>query len=590
MDVLLVEDDRQDARMVQIALSRQTAAGIIVTHVSSLREALLALDKTAFDVVLLDLNLPDANGSEAVEQLMLARSATPIVVLSGNNDEDFATRLIGAGAQDYLVKGGDGFRSLGRTLRFAIERKTAEQRLKHLASYDTLTNLANRQELYNQLAKACAHSERQGDMVALLLLDLDRFKLANDVHGHQIGDKILRTVGERLETSIRAGDTAARLGGDEFAVVLEGISHAGAARAWSVNALKKLNRPVVIEGLNHPIAASVGVALYPTHGKDVDSLMRCADIAMYKVKHSGRNGVAFFDENMDKRLVRRQTLETEIRSALSNGEIRAVFQPKVSLDSGAVIGFEALCRWVRPDGDTVSPSEFIPIAQLHRLMPAVGRQVRKATIDAIKHWQDKFDAALPVSINVDVQELHTSNYATLLAKDLRDADLDASLLRIEITETTLLEKTTTTVGNLEALRKLGIGIELDDFGAGHSSLNYLNQFHVDTIKLDRSLLEDIASNRQRAVIVQTIIGLGRELGINVLAEGIETRLQLNALVKMGCKSGQGYLFARPMKLEKCDEWLASQAERLPEKLVNMTGMFMQLEDPTAAFTEKTGSG
>ncbi|MEM9208880.1 MAG: diguanylate cyclase, partial [Pseudomonadota bacterium] len=435
MNILLLEDDELDARLVGEALSeKRCAEPSSVVHVRSLAVALARLGRDDFDAVVVDLNLPDAHGSDAVDQLLQLKPHIPIVILSGNDDEKFALDLIRKGAQDFLVKGKDGLGSLGRTLKFCVERKATEQRLQHLASYDALTGLANRQEVYTQLRKACAHAERQGDMVALLLIDLDRFKHANDIHGHQVGDTILKTIGSRLQALTREGDTAGRLGGDEFAVVLEGLAYAHSAHRWAERALKTINEPIEVDELVFPLKASIGGAIFPSHGDDVDAIMRCADQAMYSVKSTGRNSVAFFQPNMAHRDSRRNDLSIELGNALELGAVTAAFQPKVSLKTGAVIGFEALARWIRATDDIVAPAEFLPLAQQQRLMPALGRRMRFLALEAAARWRTETGKCVPVSVNVDAQELQSASFAADLASDLAKNSVEPATLRLEVSE------------------------------------------------------------------------------------------------------------------------------------------------------------
>ncbi len=574
MDILLLEDDELDARRVGEALSRTHCTQTFsVIHVPSLAVALARMERDDFDAVIVDLNLPDADGSEAVDRILHLKPHTPIIILSGNDDEDVALKLIHRGAQDFLVKGKQGFVSLPRTLRFCAERKAAEQRLPHIASYDGLTGLANRQEIYTQLRKACAHSERQGDMVALILIDLDRFKDANATYGHQVGDALLRTVGKRLRAVTRDGDTAGRLGGDEFAVILEGISHADAARGWAERALTTLHEPVRIGDLVFPLRASMGGALYPTHGAEVDVLFKRADNAMYWIKANGHNGVAFYDETMGRKESRQAVLAAELADAIESGAITAVFQPKVSLVTGDIVGFEALCRWQRAEGDPVNPGEFLPIARRLRLMPALGRRMRTLAMQAIEHWRARTGRSIPVSVNMDPQEVQSAEHVEELIRDVCNWGMPPQLLRLEVTENAVIENISIAAANLGRIAEVGMGIEMDDFGAGHSSLNYLTQFPIDTLKLDRSLIDKLGTDSQQNVIVKTLITLGNNLGVNVVAEGLETRIQLRALMRMGCKVGQGFLLGRPMPLDETFSWMTSQASRLDQKLETMTGMF-----------------
>ena len=580
MEILLVEDDIHDAEMVDIVLGRGSPEKFTIHRVTTLAEALAVLDQRAFDCVLVDLNLPDANGEESVEAIVVARNRIPVIVLSGNTDEELAVRLIRAGAQDYLVKGDSGFATLARSLRYSVERKAAELRLKHLASYDPLTSLANRQELYVQLEKACAHASRHGDMAALLLIDLDRFKLVNDMHGHAAGDGLLRGFAERLAGSIRTGDTAARLGGDEFAVVLDGIGCQADALAWCAKALDTLQAPLNFDNLSFPISASIGGALYPTHGADVDTLMRSADIAMYKVKRSGRNGVALYDEHMDRRLVRHKELESQLREALQSGAISAHLQPQLSISSGRVVGFEALARWEQGDEPSVLPGEFLEVARKYRLMDQLGNRILKDAVEVIRTWMRSGIRPVPISINVDPQELSHPDYARGMLAMLRSEGIDRSLIGVEITETTLLEQNDVTLANLEALKAAGVCVALDDFGAGHSSLTYLRRFPIDTLKIDRELVSGISEDQHGETILRAIVMLGRDLGLTIVAEGVETAAQLGVLRGMGCDQAQGYLIARPMPLDEATRWILRGADRMLERLGNLTGQFAAL-DPAA---------
>lgn len=577
MDVLLIEDDETDARLVEIALPRYCRdTKFAVRHEHRLDDALAALAETSYDVVLLDLNLPDAKGSEAVDRLIEARAGLPVIVLSGNDDEAFATEIIGAGAQDFIVKGPEGLRLLPRAIKYAVQRKAAEVRLQRLASFDALTGLYNRRGFSDQFEKACAHSQRRGDMVALLLIDLDRFKAANDEFGHDVGDAILREVGARLRSLTRVGDTAARLGGDEFAVVLEGVRDATAAEQWAERARQQLCEPIQVGDLAVTIGASIGGAMYPTHGSESETLTKCADLALYHVKERGRNAVALFDAQMDRKLVRKQSLETDLRTALTSGEIRPVFQPVVCLESGRVLGFEALCRWFRPDGEVVAPHEFLPIARALRLMPAVGRQLRRRALAELRQWRNSVGADFYIGINVDAQELGNEQFATSVIEDLEAMRMPGSTLRLELTDRTLDEHGELAERHVRRLAEAGVAIEFDDFGGGDASLRSLEHFPVAGVKLDSALVTDIEDENQRHVVVRTLIDLADRLGITVTAKRVENRAQLQALLGMGCTAGQGYLFARGMTPSAASGWLRSQADRLGERIENYTGTYRAL--------------
>ncbi len=572
MDVLLVEDDHLDAEMVELTLSRDTRNRYRLTHVQTLHEALDRLETERFDIVLVDLSLPDATGDEAVNRITQTYSTMPVLVLSGNSDPEFATRVIRAGAQDFIVKGADSAASLARAMAYAVERKATESNLKRLASYDPLTNLANRQEFCTQLKKACARADRHGTMVALMVFDLDHFKMINDVHGHHAGDDLLCHVAKKLQTGIRVGDTAARLGGDEFAVILEDIPHERSVLRWSQQVLSSLSQPITIGETSHPISASLGGALYPNNGRTVDELMRSADMAMYDVKRSGRGNVALYDDNMDARRQRHVDLEAQLRNAVSHNELVPYFQPKISLDDGSLVGMEALCRWHRTNGEIVEPNEFLPIARRLGLMTEVGMFMQRAVAEQILEWHASNGPRVPISINADAQEISTPAFATRFINYLEKVKLPASSMSIEITETTLVEPSETCLDNLDMLRRSGIRVELDDFGAGHATFNYLRQFPLDALKLDRSLVIGLDTDKQCITIVKAMIALGRELGLDVIAEGIESAAQLHTLRRIGCKIGQGFFISRPMAGRQIEQW-----QRVVQKTLSLKPLSDQAE-------------
>ncbi len=578
MRVLMVEDDALDAEILEISLARDSEQAHDITRVETLGKALERLEDDQYDVVLLDINLPDAVGPDPVRQVALSRNGAPVVVVSGKDDEAFAVDMIRAGAQDYVVKGSEAYRNLGRTMRYAVERKESEKQLKQLASFDPLTNLANRQEMCLQLTKACAHADRHGDMVGVFVIDLDNFKLVNDKYGHTAGDQLLKKLAEEIEGAIRAGDTAARLGGDEFCVLLEGIHSASAAQTWADNCLKRINRFVKEHGLGLPLSASIGGVVYPADGHAVDELLRNADLAMYKAKRDGRNSVSFYNERMDRIFTQQQELENELKLAIENSTLHPVFQPKIEIATGKVVGLEALCRWMRKDGSSVSPGEFLPIAQTQWQMLAIGRLMRQQVFAFIDHWTSAGFDLLPVSVNVDGQELGTEGFGEDFVNELERWRLPARAVRVEITETTLVEETEIVRENLYALRHGGIGIELDDFGAGHSSLNYLRQFTIDTIKIDRSLVAEVGVNQQAATILAAVFKLASDLGLKTVAEGVESSQQLRMVTELGADFAQGYLIARPMAGEEVRRWMGRYSERQKSRLESMTGKFRIMSD------------
>jgi len=578
MRVLMVEDNSLDAELLEVTLSRTPTGQYDLTRVDTLADALTTLEEGAYDVVLLDINLPDAQGAEPVKQIALSRNRAPVVVVSALEDEAFAVDMIRAGAQDYVVKGSDAYRNLHRTMLYAVERKETETRLRKLASFDPLTNLANRPELCLQLSKACAHADRHGEMVGVFLIDLDNFKMLNDTLGHAAGDDVLTGVANVLEGSIRRGDTAARIGGDEFCVILEGLHSVSSARVWAGKCLKALNEYLYKHGKGLPLSASIGGCLYPSDGEEVDELLQNADRAMYTVKRQGRSNFALYRPSLDRVFDERQQLESEFMQAMDEGVIAPYLQPKIDVQTGSLCGAEALARWPRENGAAVSPGEFLPIAESNRQMVRLGEIMRRKVFEFQKAWNESGRPPLTVSINVDAQELADGSFGNRFTSDMRRWGIAPEQVRIEITETSLVEETRIVRHNIATLRQVGIGIELDDFGAGHSSLHYLRRFTVDTIKIDRALVSEVGVNQHAATILTALISLARELGLKTVAEGVETSQQLKLLSEIKTDEAQGFLIARPMAMGDFVRWVDAYGERQRERVETMTGRFRVLSE------------
>ena len=357
MRLLLVEDNLSDAQFLEASLKRSRAIGIKMTHVSTLKDAVDALKAQAYDCLLLDMGLPDGNGIECVEIMQEANSDIPIVVLSGQDDEEFAVSILNKGVQDYLVKWEGKGRTILRAIRYAIERKRTDQRLNYLAQYDNLTGIPNREFFTDQLDRAIARARRAGRKLALFYVDLDQFKIINDTQGHEAGDNLLKAAVERLQEVIRSGDVLARLGGDEFAIVVEDLEHARHAEAIARHLIKSFETPFDLNGRKVSVTSSIGIAIYPDDHTNGIALLKHADIAMYKSKEDGRNRFKFFTERMHKDLVSRHKMEEDIKIALDNNEFMLLYQPKVDMRSHRLKGMEALIHWDSPQLSLIHISE-----------------------------------------------------------------------------------------------------------------------------------------------------------------------------------------------------------------------------------------
>ena len=431
-------------------------------------------------------------------------------------------------------------------LRRVSDIAMVEAALVHQATHDPLTELPNRALFLDRLAQSLARAARRGGTVAVLFLDLDRFKVVNDSLGHDAGDVLLSSVGERLLNCIRPSDTAARLGGDEFTLLLEDLPNGGEAVRVAERVTEELRGPFPIGGHQVVVSASIGIALStPEQGRPAD-LLHQADVAMYAAKKQGREGYALFDDAMHRRAVARFTLEEELRRAVERGEFAVYYQPIARLETGRIVGMEALVRWQHPERGLVPPDQFIALAEETGLILPIGRWVLGEACRQGRLWRDQHPDDPPsMAVNLCVRQFTHPDLVTWVAEALRHSGLEARLLELEITESTVMEAAAANVATLRALTALGASVAIDDFGTGYSSLAYLRRFPVGAVKIDRSFVGGLGRNPEDAEIVRAVVTLAQALSLQVTAEGVETAEQLAELRRLGCDRGQGYYFWRP---------------------------------------------
>jgi diguanylate cyclase (GGDEF)-like protein len=439
------------------------------------------------------------------------------------------------------------------TFEDVTERRRSEERMSHLAHYDTLTDLPNRSMFRERLDQALG--ETPDTPLAIYSLDLDRFKAVNDTWGHPAGDWLLKCVADRLRHSLRSDtDMVARLGGDEFAILQFNPKGAADAEKLAKRIIAVVSQPFRDKSRDMHVGISLGIALYPHDGKDADTLMKNADMALYSGKSQGRNAHRFFEPGMDAMVRARRVLETDLETALKRQEFELDYQPITNIASGEIVGAEALMRWRSPARGLVAPDDFITVAEDSGLIVPLGDWALKEACSVAAGWP----SGMRIAVNVSAVQLRGADFARTVISALAIAGVQASRLELEITETVLMDESETVLKTLRQLRDLGVRIALDDFGTGYSSLGYLRRFPVDKIKIDRSFIHDI-DNRDTAAIVRTIIGLGAELGITVTAEGVETEAQLDILRKAGCVEVQGFLTGVPSKAAEINRLLKSKA-------------------------------
>jgi len=437
--------------------------------------------------------------------------------------------------------------------------------MSHLAQHDSLTDLPNRMLFNDRLTQAISLAVRQGKQLAVMFVDLDHFKKINDSLGHGVGDKLLQSVAGRLVSCVRRTDTVSRLGGDEFVVLLSQVEHGEDAAFSARKILRALAVPHIIDGKSLDVNVSIGVSTYPNDGPDVESLMNKADTAMYEAKQTGRNNFQFFRRDMHARLADRQLLEADLRYALGRNEFLLHYQPKFNLRTKQITGVEGLIRWAHPQRGIVSPGHFVPIAEECGLILPIGRWVLLEACRQARAWNDAGLGVVPVAVNVSASEFADKDFISGVRAVLIATGVEPANLELELTESVLMQDAESTVRTLGALKAMGVQLAIDDFGTGYSSFTYLRRFPVDALKLHQSFVQEITADPGDATIVSAMINIGKSLKQRVIAEGVETRAQLNFLQHHGCNEGQGYYFSRPVVAEQAEKLIATA---LREGVVN----------------------
>ena len=445
------------------------------------------------------------------------------------------------------------------------DRKRAEEQIEFHAYHDVLTHLPNRKLFTDRLRHSLTRAKRNNKSVAVMFIDVDHFKTVNDTLGHTAGDELLLEMARRLRECVREDDTVARLGGDEFTIILAELRHPEDALAVAQKILAAIQEPLTIGSMPIVVSASIGVALYPEDGHDPESLLRNADNAMYRAKEAGRSTVQLCTDEMKNRGLERLAVESRLRSAVNGEQLMLVYQPQVSLVTGRTIGVEALVRWNDPVRGLVEPASFIPIAEETRLILPLGEWVLRAACRQMKEWHDAGSGAMRVAVNLSARQFQQHDLVEMVRSALEDAQLPAAALDLEITETTAMQNGEATVETLRALRELGVGVSLDDFGMGYSSLHYLKRFPITAVKIDRAFVNDLTTSDGDGAIVTAVIGMARSLRLRVVAEGVETAEQFSFLRAKDCDAAQGYYFSRPAGAGDVTRILAEQATLFPRE-------------------------
>lgn len=545
--ILLVEDNPGDVRLVEELLRAAWVVAGSINHVSSVEDAIGHVAKDVPACILLDLSLPDAQGLGTLERVRDAHPSVPIVVLTGTDDEAQAVQAVQEGAQDYLIKGQVDGHLLGRAIRYAIERKFAEVQLSHQALHDPLTGLANRALLMERLAQALARTERRPSSVAVLFLDIDRFKTINDNFGHEVGDSVLACIGDRLRKALRPEDMASRFGGDEFVVLCEDLEDDRHVVTIAERIGRSISEPISLEAGEVVVTTSIGIAAARGIGDRPEVLLRDADAAVYRAKERGRDRFEFFDQRMRARLLRRSRRESELRHAIDAGELRLHYQPLVVVDDLRVGRVEALVRWEHPRLGLLLPREFIPVAEETGFIVDLGSWVLREACCQTVRWEHASpdQRSISIAVNVSPRQLDHPDFEDTVWQVLEETGVEPKNLWFEITETAFMDPARPVLEMLGRLRERGIHLAIDDFGTGYSSLSHLRQFRIDELKVDQTFVQGLERDAEDSSIVAAVVNLAHNLGLSAVAEGVETAEQSRRVQLVGCDLAQGFYFAAP---------------------------------------------
>ncbi len=548
--VLIVDDDRG----MRFALRRVVeSVGYQVEEAANGSQAIAFCEHQIPDLILIDALMPRMDGFAACMKIREKPDCKriPVLMITALDDEASIERAFKAGATDYIPKPVH-FGLLRQRITRLLQASQAEKRVHQLAYHDSLTELPNRTFFMEHLSSVLQRQRANGELVALLFLDLDRFKLINDTLGHDIGDQLIRAASGRISGCVRNGDLVARLGGDEFTILLEGIYSTDEVAGIAEKICRVLSQPFVFSGRKMHISASIGIAISPDHGTDVHTLLKRADTAMFQAKEEG-GSYRFYRSGMGSVVSKRLELETDLRRALENGEFLIHYQPQLDLHTGRFVGMEALVRWPHAKHGLIPPAEFIPLAEETGLIIPLGDHILRTACSQTKRWLDEGQPALRVAVNLSAIQLEKNRLSTRVAAILEETGLPSKQLELEITESIIMRQADGVISTLEELRDLGVTLAIDDFGTGYSSLSYLRHFPIDVLKIDRSFVPDSTTHPGDVAVITSIISLAQKLHLTVLAEGVETKEQYKFLKSQGCDLVQGNYIGEPLSPEMFEQ-------------------------------------
>lgn len=555
--VIIADDDPSVVLLIKHVL---VSEGYTVSEAYSGQEALELCTSTDYDLAILDIIMPDINGFEACKQINKQTLDAPPVLLITSLDDDLSVdQAFTCGATEYITKP-INWSVFKHRVRRLIETHKSRKTIRHLEFHSSVTGLPNRNLMLDRLESAILRSQRSNNFLGLILIDIDNFKLVNETLGHVLGDELLRSVAKRLEQTVRETDTLSHIGGDEFSIIIEDIRNIEDIAIIAENLSHILEHDISLN--DHPvhIKASMGITLYPQDGTDINTLLRNAEVALYRAKDRGRNRYQFFSPELSQQALQKLNIESSLRNAIENNELILHYQPKIHIQSGIPSSIEALVRWQHPEKGLILPDEFIPVAEDTGLIVPLGEWVIKNACQQFSQWRKEGLSVDGISINVSARQFKEQNLVSIFENILNETDLDPHYIELEITESALLNNEHHAESRLNTLHEMGISIAIDDFGTGYASLAYLKRLPIDTLKIDSSFTDGLLHDSDDNAIVLAITGLAKAMSMKLVAEGIENEDQLRKLIELEVDYGQGYYWSPAVA--------AGEYAKLIEKLSN----------------------
>ena len=551
IDRILIADDDRSMRLA--LMNVLDSDGYNLHEVENGQEALDYCSKNMPDLVLLDAMMPQMDGFDACEKIRMLENGShiPILIVTALDDEESVERAFKVGATDYLPKPVH-FAVLRQRISRLLHAASVERHVRRLAYTDPLTGLPNRTTLSSHLSDLLIKARASNDMIAMLFLDLDRFKLVNDTLGHSVGDLLLKAVSDRLQRCVRGADMVARLGGDEFTIIIDRAKSRDSVARIAQTICESIEQPFSFSGQEIFVSTSIGISMYPLDGDDIGDLMKHADTAMFRAKEVGQS-YFFYESDMEAAVTRKMEIEADLRRSVSRDQIDVYFQPKADLNTNKIVGMEALVRWNHPHKGIICPDEFIPLAEETGIINEIGLWVMIGACLQVKDWNDQGYGPYSIAVNLSGVQLENGEIIKQVHQVLEETQLDPSLLELEITESTIMHHPERVIEVLKKLKEMGVKLAVDDFGTGYSSLNYLKRFPIDLLKIDAAFVRDLETDADDRAIVQSIIALAKSMRLQVVAEGVETRQQQEFLRALDCDYIQGYYIGRPVCAEEFEQ-------------------------------------